>query len=304
MLPQKVTVCEVGPRDGFQLEKKFIDTKDKVDIINQLSEAGLPRIEINSFVSPKVVPQMADAAEVAGLVKKYPDTVYSSLALNLKGVQRVIDAQIKEIHMVVVASDTYNLKNAKMTTEANINNFKVAAEEVKRNNIDMWGTVGTAFGCPYEGEMPEERVMSIANELINMGASVVNLADTTGMANPRQVYELCTKFKKRWPEVPLALHFHNTRGAGLANVMAGLEAGVTLFESSIGGMGGCPFAPRAVGNICTEDLVHMLWGMGIETGIDLEKLINVSKNVEKIIGYELPGQVMKSGIVGFRKEYA
>jgi len=303
MLPQRVTVCEVGPRDGLQNEKKFIDTDDKVNIINKLSEAGLTRIQITSFVNPKVIPQMSDCSEVSRQIKKYPDTVYAALVLNLTGVKRAIEAQIEEVHMTLTASDTFNQKNSRMTTDESLANFRSVAEEAHKAGVKMWGVMGTAFGCPFEGEIPDQRVLAIAGELISMGVTAVNFADTTGIANPRQVYELSSRFKDRWPEMPLVLHFHNTRGSGLANVLGGLKAGVTMFESCVGGVGGCPFAPRAVGNISTEDLAHMLWGMGIETGINLGKLLAISLEVEKVLGYELPGQIMKAGPVPFRINY-
>jgi len=293
--PREVKICEVVGRDGFQNEKDFIRTEDKVRVIDRLSETGVWKIEVTSFVSPKAVPQLRDAEGVMAALKRKAGVVYTCLVPNVRGAERALGCSVDEINVVISASGTHNLKNVGMPVEKSLENLKEIVALALKERVPVNGSVGTAFGCPFEGVIPGHRTLELAGRYLDMGVSSITLADTTGMANPAQVYGLLTEFKSRWPRVPVALHFHNTRGMGLANVLAGLLAGVDAYDAALGGLGGCPFAPGATGNICTEDLVNMLHDMGIKTGVDLDTLIGVSLALESIVGRTLPGQVMKAG---------
>ncbi len=295
--PREVKICEVVGRDGFQNEKGFIRTEDKIRIIDSLSETGVWKIEVTSFVSPKAVPQLRDAEEVMAALKRKDGVVYTCLVPNVKGAERALGCSVDELNVVISASGTHNLKNVGMQVEKSLENLKEIVSLSLQERVPVNGSVGTAFGCPFEGVVPRDRTLEMVERYLDMGVGSITLADTTGMANPVQVYGLLTEFKSRWPRVPVALHFHNTRGMGLANVLAGLQAGVDAYDSSLGGLGGCPFAPGATGNICTEDLVNMLHDMGVKTGVDLDMLIGVSLDLENIIGRTLPGQVIKAGKV-------
>lgn len=295
-LPEdKVWICDVAPRDGFQNEDKFINTEDKVAIINQLGEAGVAAIEATSFVHPKAVPQMADAEQVMNAIKRYPGTKYEVLVPNLKGAERAIAVQPDQLNLVVSASESHNLSNLRRGTFETLKEFYEVVNLAVKNNIQVSGGIATSFGCPFEGIIPINRLLDVVGKYVDMGIHSIVLADTTGMANPQQVRETIKTVKNKWDHLELAVHFHNTRGLGLANVYAAYLEGVRHFDASLGGIGGCPFAPGATGNITTEDTVNMFHDMNIETGIDLDQLINLSRNLEKTLGYTLPGQVMKAG---------
>lgn len=296
-LPKCVTVVEVGPRDGLQNESVFVPTKRKVSLINQLSDTGLKRIEVTSFVHPKLIPQLSDAADVIAEIQKKDGVSYSAIVPNVKGFQRALQSGIEEIAIFLSASETHNKKNVNMSIAESLVTLKQVTRMALDNKVKIRGYIVTAFGCPYEGWIPTERIEEIAAEYVSMGVSEIALGDTTGMANPAQVRQMVVRLKNKLKSVELALHFHNTRGAGLANVLAALLEGITIFDGSIGGLGGCPYAPGATGNIPTEDLVHMLENMGIDTGIDLSKLIECAKTAQQYLGRELPGQVMKAGPV-------
>jgi len=296
-LPTKVQIIEVGPRDGFQIEPAFIPTEQKIRIINKLSETGLRRIEATSFVHPKAIPQLADAAEVMAGITRKEGVSYMALVPNVKGVDRALQAAVEEINLVVSASESHNKNNMNMSIAESLKAFREAAKIALGNGMRITGSIGTAFGCPFEGRVPPRKVEEIAQELLAMGVHEVCLADTTGMANPSQVIGLVSRLRHQFKDVEFRLHFHNTRGAGMANVLAALFEGITIFDGSIGGLGGCPYAPGATGNIPTEDMVHMLESMGIDTGIDLPKLVDCAKMVQELLGRELPGQVMKAGTV-------
>jgi hydroxymethylglutaryl-CoA lyase len=296
-LPAKVQIIEVGPRDGFQIEPSFIPTEQKIRIIDKLSETGLRRIEATSFVHPKAIPQLADAAEVMAGITRKEGVSYMALVPNVKGVERALQAAVEEINLVVSASESHNKNNMNMSVTESLKAFREAAKIALGNAMRITGTIGTAFGCPFEGWVPPQKVEEIAQELLAMGVHEICLADTTGMANPSQVIGLVSRLRHQFKDVEFRLHFHNTRGAGMANVLAALSEGITIFDGSIGGLGGCPYAPGATGNIPTEDMVHMLESMGIDTGIDLPKLVDCAKMVQEILGRELPGQVMKAGTV-------
>ncbi len=294
-MPDRVRITEVGTRDGFQAEPRFIPTETKIRIIDRLIDAGVPRLEYSSFMSPRAVPQTADAAEVLAGVDRSRGASLVALIANAKGARRAVDAGVDEIVVVLSASESHNRKNVNRSVDESLAGFREVAEIAHEAGTPVHGAIATAFGCPFEGEVPREQVGRIAREFRTLGFQGVSLGDTTGMATPPLVRALCRHLQDAVPELPLSLHFHNTRGIGLCNVMAGLEEGVRDFESSIGGLGGCPFAPGATGNICTEDLVYLLDEMGIETGIDLERLCEVAREVERVVGHPLPGQVMKAG---------
>ncbi|MDF1585670.1 hydroxymethylglutaryl-CoA lyase [Marinimicrococcus flavescens] len=294
-LPGMVTVVEVGPRDGFQMERGLIPTATKIALIEGMIEAGLRHFEATSFVSPRAVPQLADAAEVIAALRGRPGVQLTALVPNAKGAARAAEAGVDAMVVFLSASDTHNRKNVNRPTEESLAGLAGICRIAGDAGIPVQGAIATSFGCPFEGEVPHGRVVAIARQMADLGIRTLSLGDTTGMATPPLVRGLCRALGEAVPEMAPTLHFHNTRGIGLANVLAGLETGVTRYESSIGGLGGCPFAAGATGNICTEDLVYLLDECGIESGVDLEKLIEVAHRVEAAIGRELPGQVMKAG---------
>ncbi len=292
---QHIYIHEVVARDGLQIEPQFVPTEQKVELIDALSATGLAKIEVTSFVSPKAVPNLRDAETVMAGIKRNPSVKYVALVANLKGAERAIAARADEVNLVVSVSETHNRANVRRSTDASFEGFGEIMRKLEGTGIAVTGALSTAFGCPFEGEQAPGRVMKFVQRCVELGADSVTLADTTGMAHPKQVLDLCTGVRERWPELELALHFHNTRGMGLANVLSGLAAGVQHYEACLGGLGGCPFAPGATGNICTEDLVHMLECMGYTTGVNLDKLLAVSKRLGAIVSHDLPGQVVKAG---------
>ncbi|MGZ6951821.1 MAG: hydroxymethylglutaryl-CoA lyase [Acidimicrobiia bacterium] len=293
--PTAVEIGEVGPRDGLQNEAT-VPVADRIRLIDALSSTGLRRIEAVSFVSPAAIPPMAGAAEVMAGITRRPGVVYRALVPNVKGAELALAAGVDEIEIVVSASETHNRKNVKRSVAESVAAAAELTELAHAAGTPVEGIVSTAFGCPYEGDVPEDRVATVAAELRDGGADRVSFGDTTGMATPRRVHSLLDALAEQGiVATDVALHFHNTRGTGLANVLAALERGVTRFDASIGGLGGCPYAPGATGNIVTEDLVHMLDDMDIETGVDLEALIDCAHLAQDIVGRELPGQVMRAG---------
>ena len=289
-------IQEVAPRDGLQIEPAWVPTDDKVVLIDQLSGAGFTRIEAGSFVSPKAIPALRDGAEVFARIHRAPGVVYVALIPNLKGAQRALAAGADELNLVLSASEAHNRANMGMPVEQSLVAFAdVAALAATHGKVSLNGTVATAFGCPFQGDIDEARVLSLVERYLTLGVTGITLADTTGMANPHQVARLVGKVLRRVPPQALTLHFHNTRGLGLANVLAACDAGARRFDASLGGLGGCPFAPGASGNICTEDLVNMCHEMGIETGIDLPLLIELSRGLPRLLGHETAGQVAKAG---------
>jgi hydroxymethylglutaryl-CoA lyase len=293
--PARVTICEVGPRDGFQIEPEFIPTDQKVDVVNRLAEAGVPRLEVTSFVHPKVVPALRDAEEVMARIRRRPGTRYSALVPNDKGAVRAVEAGVDEIHTVVSASESHNLANVNMTVAESIEKLRAVMQVAARAGVPVACGISTSFGCPFEGDVPWPRLESVVARLVDIGARSIGLADTTGVANPRQVQRVLERLMPRFPGIEWTLHTHDTRAMAIPNILAAMNCGVTHFDSSIGGLGGCPFAPGASGNVCSEDLVHALHAMGVETGIDLDRLVAVSRHVEGIVGRTLPGQVMRAG---------
>ena len=292
---KEVKITEVGPRDGFQSEKNILKTEDKIDVINNLIEAGFPRIEVSSFVSPKAIPQLADAEIILNKVKRNQNTTLAALVPNTRGALRAVEAKLDEIVVFLSASESHNKKNVNRSVQESLIGFKEIADIAGKNNIPIQGDIATAFGCPFEGNVSSKKLVDISKEYKLMGFKGVTLGDTTGMATPPVVTNAINAIRDNVPDFEITLHFHNTRGVGLANVMTGLNLGISDYESCFGGMGGCPFAPNATGNICSEDLIYLLHEMGIETGIDLDQLIKIAKKVESLVGHRLPGQVMRAG---------
>jgi hydroxymethylglutaryl-CoA lyase len=292
---QRLIVQEVSPRDGLQIEPTWVETADKIALINQLSLAGFSRIEAGSFVSPKAIPALRDGDEVFRGIARQPGVTYVALIPNLRGAQRAIEAGADELNLVMSASQTHNLANMRMRCEQSLAAFADVAALASGTALSLNGSVATTFGCPFEGRIDEDRVLQIVDAYLELGMHGVTLADTTGMANPRQVFALVQRVLSRVPASALTLHFHNTRGLGLSNVLAAYEAGARRFDASLGGLGGCPFAPGASGNVCTEDLVNLCDEMDIETGIDLPLLLNLSRGLPALLGHEMPGQVAKAG---------
>lgn len=292
---QHIFIHEVVTRDGFQIEPGFVPTERKIELIDVLSETGVAKIEVTSFVSPKAVPKLRDAEAVMAGIRRNPAVRYVALIANVKGAERAIAARVDEVNLVVSVSETHNRANVRRSTAASFEGFGEIMRALAGTGIAVTGALSTAFGCPFEGAQAPARVMDFVGRYVELGAGTVTLADTTGMAHPRQVQALASEVREHWPELDVALHFHNTRGMGLANALAGLAAGVRRYEGCLGGLGGCPFAPGATGNICTEDLVHMLEAMGYGTGVDLDKLLAASRRLGEIVGHDLPGQVVKAG---------
>ncbi|EMI09578.1 MAG: hydroxymethylglutaryl-CoA lyase YngG [Anoxybacillus sp.] len=283
----RVTVKEVGPRDGLQNEPTFIQTEDKIAWINQLSQTGLTYIEVTSFVHPKWIPQLADAYEVASRIERVEGVTYAALVPNKKGLEGALAANIDEVAVFMSASETHNRKNINKSMEETYVVLKEVIDEAKRENKTVRGYVSTVFGCPYEGTVSIERVISVSERLFELGIDELSLGDTIGVANPVQVQQTLERLLKRFPAEKIALHFHNTRGMALANVFASLQMGITIFDSSLGGLGGCPYAPGASGNLATDDLVYMLTQMGIECGVQLEPLTEAARWIEEKIGRPL-----------------
>ena len=293
-LPWRISVREVGPRDGLQNEDP-VPTEAKIELIDRLSATGVSRIEAVSFVRPAAIPQMADADEVWKRITRAPAVRYSALVPNLRGAARALDSGLTEIEAVVSASDTHNRKNVNRGTAESLDDIAAIIDQAHQRGATCQVIVSTAWGCPYEGDVPVDRVIGVAGRAVADGADSISFGDTTGMATPRRVRELVGGFRLKYPDVSLNLHFHNTRGTGLANVLAALELGVADFDASVGGLGGCPYAPGATGNIATEELVHMVEDMGVATGIDLAAMIDAAADAERIIGHKLPSQVLRAG---------
>lgn len=295
MLPERVTLCEVAPRDGFQAESQWIPTEDKLRIIKLLGETGIQWMEITSFVHPKAIPQLKDAEEVVRGAQGLKGVAFRALVPNVKGAQRAIAAGIKKLKLMLSATDSHSLANANCTTDQALAGFPPIVDLAERHGVTVGGSISVAFGCPYEGKVPPERIKTIVQRYVELGIEEISLADTTGVATPKQVYELVGELKAAFPTVTFSLHLHNTRGMALANVYAALEQGIVHFDSSIAGLGGCPYAPGATGNVATEDLVHFLTEMGIETGIDLDKTIEVAQAVKDMLGHDGGSYMLQAG---------
>ena len=292
----KVSICEVGPRDGLQSEPELLSTQVKKEFITRSVSAGIKNIEVTSFVHPKKVPQMADAEELVASLPEHDDVSYIGLIMNQKGFQRAKDCGIKEVGMVIVSTDTYNMKNQGVVTQQSIDNWLEISEDAKASGIRTNVLIACSFGCPYEGEVDPEHIAVIAEKVLEGNPDIIGLADSVGVAVPNQIKETFSLVKELAPKLPLRTHLHNTRNTGLANAAAAIDAGVTIIDSSTGGIGGCPFAPKATGNIPTDDLLYMLNRSGVETGVDLNHVVENSEWLESKLGRAVPAMVPKAGI--------
>ncbi|MDO9592706.1 MAG: hydroxymethylglutaryl-CoA lyase [Erysipelotrichaceae bacterium] len=294
-LVKKVTICEVGLRDGLQNEAAILSVEEKADLINRLVDAGVKVVEVGSFMSPKAVPQMANTDEVYKRIEQKEGVEYRALIANVKGVERAIACGCKKVKLNVSASRAHNLANLNKTPEESVAGFKDCVDLALANGIEISGSISMPFGSPWEHKIPVSDVKSIVEAYLNVGINEISLSDASGMAMPLQVFTLCSEMKATYPQVKWVLHFHNTRGMGVANIVAAMQAGVDWFDASFGGLGGCPFVPGAMGNVITEDVVHMCDEMGVSTGIDLDKVIAIAKSVGDLVGHELPGYILKAG---------
>ncbi|MDR7314636.1 hydroxymethylglutaryl-CoA lyase [Brevibacillus nitrificans] len=292
--PKQITIKEVGPRDGLQNESTFVPTADKIAWINQMSHTGLSYIEVTSFVHPKWIPALADAVEVTAGIERVPGVTYAALVPNAKGLERALSAHIDEVSVFMSASETHNLKNINKTREET---YPILAETTRAAlaaGKSVRGYVSTVFGCPYEGTVAVDEVIRVTETLLEMGVQEISLGDTIGIAQPRQVQEVLEVLLRRFPADKLAMHFHDTRGMAMANVLVSLEMGMTTFDSSLGGLGGCPYAPGASGNLATDDLLYMLHGLGMQTGIDPEKLMEAARFIQGKMGRSLMSHSMQA----------
>jgi hydroxymethylglutaryl-CoA lyase/(R)-citramalyl-CoA lyase len=290
----QVTICDVAPRDGLQNDAKVLEAAVRAELVDRLAAAGLPRIEAVSFVNPARVPQMAGAEEVVAAIERRPDVVYAGLVLNERGYDRLVATGLDEAHFAFAVSETFNQRNQGSTVEDSAAAIERMLERARDDGIRATVTLGTSFGCPFEGAVDPGRVLELASRFAAGGADEIVFADTVGVGVPRQVRELVRAGVGLG--VPIGVHLHNTRNTGMANAFAAVEAGVAVLDASVGGIGGCPFAPRATGNICTEDLVYLLHGEGIETGVDLDALVGVAQWLEGVLGRELEGMVYRAGV--------
>ncbi|MBK5444847.1 MULTISPECIES: hydroxymethylglutaryl-CoA lyase [unclassified Peribacillus] len=295
VVPEQVNIWEVLPRDGFQMEEKWIPTEEKVRIIRGLASTGIKHIEVTSFVHPRAIPQLRDAEEVVKQVQDLDGVKFRALVPNLRGAERAINSGMKKIKILLSATDSHSLSNSNcLVSEAQKDHLPIV-ELARKYGVEVGGSIAVAFGCPYEGKVPLEKILSILEGYKNMGVTEVSLADTVGMGNPKQVSEMLSILRKLFPSFKFTLHLHNTRGMALANAVAALEQGVTDFDSSTTGLGGCPYAPNAAGNIPTEDLTHAFHEMGIQTGINLDSLLDVARDIKNTIGHDGGSFILKAG---------
>lgn len=294
-LPSNITLCEVGLRDGLQNEEKILKTSEKLELVNDLIEAGFKVIELGSFMRLKTVPQMADTDELYLRLNNIRDVELRALVANKKGVERAVNCGCRKIKLNVSASLRHNLANVNMSPEESVAGFKESVSLARQNGIEVSGSISMPFGSPWEGTIPADTVRSIVDAYLKIEITEISLSDTSGMAVPNQVYSICGNLKEQYPQVGWWLHFHNTRGMAIANIIAAMQAGITQFDSSLGGLGGCPFVPGAAGNVSSEDVVHMMDEMGVETGIDIVKLIKPARRLQQLVGHETPSYILKAG---------
>lgn len=293
--PKAITLCEVGLRDGLQNEKTLIPTAEKLHMLRALIDAGFPVIEVGSFMHPKAVPQMADTDELFREIGDVPNVELRALIPNLRGVQRAIDCGCKKVKLNVSASRQHNLRNLNMTPEQSVAGFASCVELAKANGIAISGSISMPFASPWEGRTPVEDVDAIIEAYLNVGIDEISLSDASGMAVPNQVRELCAHVLEKFPQASWWLHFHNTRGMAMANIIAAMDAGMTRFDSAFGGLGGCPFVPGAAGNISSEDVIHMCDESGIETGVDVTKVMAVSRSLRELLGHDMESYILRAG---------
>lgn len=285
---------EVATRDGFQIEPNFIPTDLKVELIDALSQCGYAKIEATSFTSPKAIPMLKDAEEVMSRIQRNPMVEYSVLVPNLRGAQRALDSKADELNLVMSTSETHNRSNLRMGREESFSALREVIEFIN-GRIPINVSLSTAFGCPMEGDVPQDVVINYVSRFDNLGVRGVTICDTTGMAQPVQAQKMIDALHKKFKHLQLTMHFHNTRGMGLANILASVQSGITRFDGSLGGLGGCPYAPGASGNVCSEDAIHMVDAMGYDTGININVLLAIAKGLHQIVGHDVPGQVAKAG---------
>jgi hydroxymethylglutaryl-CoA lyase len=296
---QRLYFNEVVTRDGFQNEPVFVPTDVKIALIDALSDCGYAKVEVTSFTSAKAIPMLRDASEVMDRIRRMPDVETTVLVPNLPGALRALDSHPDELNLVMSISETHNLANLRMTREKSFQGLRevIAMAQRDGDGVAVNVSLSTSFGCPMEGAVPQDEVLSWAGRFADLGVRGLTLCDTTGMAHPAQVAHMAQALRQRFGDLQLTLHFHNTRGMGLANVLAAVQEGIDRFDGSLGGLGGCPFAPGATGNICSEDTIHMLHSMGYDTGIDLPRLLRVARQLPALVGHEVPGQLAKAGLV-------
>lgn len=300
--PINVTIKEVGPRDGLQNEQSFLSTEDKINWINQLSRTGLQSIEITSFVNPKWIPALADSLEVAKGIERMPGVKYTALVPNRRGLEKALEGNVDEMAVFMSASETHNQKNINKSIADTFPVLEEVVKEAMSAGKAVRGYVSTVFGCPYEGQVSIDNVIRVSEHLFEMGIQEISLGDTIGVANPKQVQEVLTVLLKRFPIEKLALHFHDTHGTAVANILAALDMGITTYDASTGGLGGCPYAPGASGNVATEDVLYMLGNMGINTGVNLEKLLGAGRFIQEKIGRSLPSRNLQACLTNERGE--
>ena len=299
-----ITVYEVGPRDGLQNEAASIPTREKIAFVNRLSAAGLPVIEAGAFVDPGRVPQMADAEAVFAGISQRLGTRYTALVPNQQGLERATAAGLTEIAIFAAASETFSRRNINQSIEESLDTYRQVAAEAAANGLAVRAYLSTAFGCPFEGDVPVSRVVDLTERLLALGAFQVAVSDTIGIAHPGQVRHVLTEFQRRVPANRIALHFHDTRGTALANVLAALEFGIATFDASAGGLGGCPYAPGATGNLATEDLLYLLHGLEFATGVDLDAVFAASRALEPFVGHALPSRYVRARVATEAREIA
>ena len=294
-LIDRAILCEVGPRDGLQNEKRIFSVEEKLELIQRSADAGFPVIEVGSFVHPKAVPQMANTDEVFQQLEQKPGVEYRALIANLRGVERAAACGCKKVKLNVSASKAHNLANLNRTPAESVAGFQSCVDAARANQIEISGSVSMAFGSPWDREIPLSDVKEVVNAYLEMGISEISLSDTSGQAYPTQVYQVCQEMAKEYPQVTWWLHFHNTRGMGIANIFAGMQAGFSRFDTSLSGVGGCPFVPGAAGNVATEDVLHMLDEVGIQTGIDLDQMMAASRWLVQLLGHATDSYLLRAG---------
>jgi isopropylmalate/homocitrate/citramalate synthase len=294
--PTAIVVCEVGPRDGLQNEERVLSVADRVALVDRLSACRLPRIEVGSFVNTRRVPQMADTERVFDAINRRPDTAYVGLSLNVRGAERAIASGVDRLNFAFVVTETFNQRNQGRTVNESLRELRRVVSLASAAGVPTTAILGASFGCPFEGPVPPERVIELATAARSCGADEISFADTIGVAVPAQVTAVARRAREVLPHVRLGCHLHNTRNTGIANAVAALDAGITLLDASVGGAGGCPFAPRATGNIATEDLLYLLDGTGVATGVDTAALIETAQWLEQRLGHRLPGMVKDAGL--------
>ena len=291
---KRIYFNEVATRDGFQIEPGFIPTDDKIALVDALSECGYAKIEVTSFTSPKAIPMLRDAEEVMGRIRRVPGVEYTVLVPNLRGAERALESRADELNLVMSVSATHNLANLRMPREKSFAALLDVIRHVDgRTPINV--SLSCSFGCPMEGDVAQDEILRWSDRFAGLGVRGLSICDTTGMAHPAQVSRMVEALQQRFAELQLTLHFHNTRGMGLANVLAAVQGGIERFDGSLGGLGGCPYAPGASGNVTSEDAIHMLDAMGYDTGMDIPKLLDLARQMSHIVGHDVPGQVAKAG---------